>query len=565
MLVEAMALGGVEYLFFTSGSDIIFYQEAVAKAHALGRPAPKLITVLHENVTLNAAMGYTMVTGRPSATAVHADLGTLNYGAAIHTAARGGYPVLMTAGAGPRAYSGTMRGDRDHVVYWLQEVRDQGELVRQYTKWDYRLEAQDNPGLVVSRALQVALSEPPGPVYLSIPREIGMLPVQGAHFPTPQQLGLPERLAPDPEAITRLARWLVEANNPVIIDGRSGRHPEAVGALVRLAELLSIPVRGTGWRDRLNFPTNHPLFGADPPLYQADVVLVVESAVPWVPGPEAPGRQAKIAFLDVDPITQAIPTMEFTADLRLQADSARTLIDLYEAATKLLSSSGRCRCVDRLERLQVVKLERERQAECLAMEAARERPINPRWLAYQVGQLVGEEAILLDDALSNSHLVQTYWRSSRPGSLFRTGSSAGGWGPGAAFGAKLAAPDRDVVLAVGDGYYIFGVPLAALWSAVHYKAPYLTVVFQNSSYSTGTWEVHNFYPDGYAARDAFEGGIFDPPPDFAKEAESVGAYGENVYEPEEVAPALRRGLEKVQQGTPAVIAVWLPKLGRRIT
>jgi acetolactate synthase-1/2/3 large subunit len=100
-LVASMKLGGVDNLFFVSGSEIAFWQESIAKAKDREWPAPRLVTVTHEGVALNAAAGDAMVSGKPSATAVHVDVGTLNFGAAIHTVWRGSYPVLMTAGTGP--------------------------------------------------------------------------------------------------------------------------------------------------------------------------------------------------------------------------------------------------------------------------------------------------------------------------------------------------------------------------------------------------------------------------------------------------------------------------------
>ena len=99
----------------------------------------------------------------------------------------------------------------------------------------------------------------------------------------------------------------------------------------------------------------------------------------------------------------------------------------------------------------------------------------------------------------------------------------------------------------------------SLWSAAQYNAPYLTIVYQNRSYSTGTLRVARSYPDGYAAKAGYHGGYFDPPIDFAKEAEAAGAYGENVTDPAEVAPALQRGLASVRDGTSAVISVWLAR------
>jgi len=212
-VVASMALGGIDYLFFTSGSEIMFYQEALAKAKALGRPGPRMVTMTHEHPNLCAAIGYSMYTGKPTATAVHVDVGTQHYGGAIHTASRGNVPVLITAGSPPTAYAGSMRGARDGPQFVQQQTWDQNGIVRQYMKWDHRLEYQDNPGLVVSRALQVALSEPQGPAYLSLPREVAMLPVDGARFPTAAQLGISRRMGRTP---TRSAKPPTSCCGPAI-------------------------------------------------------------------------------------------------------------------------------------------------------------------------------------------------------------------------------------------------------------------------------------------------------------------------------------------------------------
>ena len=108
---------------------------------------------------------------------------------------------------------------------------------------------------------------------------------------------------------------------------------------------------------------------------------------------------------------------------------------------------------------------------------------------------------------------------------------------------------------------MFGTPAPAIWAAAHHGAPYMIVVYTNRSYTTGTPAItRTFGADSYAAKAGFEGGYFDPPIDFAKEAEAAGAYGENVRDPSEVAPALARGLEQVRGGTPAVISVWMKRL-----
>ena len=558
-LMASMKLGGVDNLFFVSGSEIAFYQESAAKAREREWPSPRLVTMTHEGAALNAAIGSAMVSGQPAATAVHVDVGTLNYGAGIHTAWRGGYPILMMAGAGPRAYPGTMTGGRDGGIQWVQEPRDQGEIVRQYTKHDHRLEHQDNPGLLVSRLLQVAMSDPRGPVYLTVPREVAMQSMPGStSFPTRDQLGIARPSWPDPKDAKTAAEWLIKANNPCIYVAKSGRNPESVEALVRLAELLALPVMETQ-TDKMNFPTTHPLYGTGPSAKDADALLVIESPAAFVPGRGSPSADAKIIWVDVDAVQSRYKTMEHRADMWLPVSVAGAAQAIYDAATGLLTKSDMSRIADRRSRLETLKQEKEQAAEDAAAKASKRTPLHPRWVAYQLGQIMEDNAILLDDALSNTPFVQAYHKRSQPGTYFKSGGSTGGWGSGAAFGAKMAKPNSDVILASGDGYFMFGTPLAGLWAAGHHGAPFLTVVFVNGSYSTGTRGLKGTYPEGSAVRaENYDGGLFDPPPDFAKLAEAANGYGETVYEAEEVGPALRRGLEQVRNGTPALIAAKIP-------
>ena len=562
-IVAAMKTGGIDHLFFTSGSEIGFYQESIAKAEALGRLAPRLVTMMHEGVALNAATGSAMVSGKPAATAAHVDVGLLNKGAGLHTAWKGSYPILMTSGTGPRAYPGTMTGGRDHPIQWYQEPRDQGEIVRQYTKIDHRLESQDNPGLMISRLLQVSVSEPKGPVYLALPREVVLTPVPGgiARFPTRDQLGVARPAWPDPDDAKRIAGWLIKADNPCIYTSNSGRNPGSVAELVRLAELLAVPVMQDRLASALTFPRSHALFGTGPSPKEADALLVMESPVPWMPPNESPSPDAKVAFVDVDPVMSRFKTTAWQADLWLPVDTASAARAIYEAATGLLDKGDLTRIAVRRAHLEEKKRAQMAQAQDMALRAGQRRPIHPLWVSYQIGQLLEPGAILLDDAISNSDSVMNYSNRNEPGTFFKVGSSSGGWGAGAAFGAKLAKPDRDIVLATGDGYFMFDNPIAALWSAAHHKAAFLTVVYVNRSYSTGTTVLRKTYPEGYVAKEGkYAGGMFDPPPDYAKIAEAANGYGENVRESEDLVPALKRGLDAVRNGTPAVIGVWLPTL-----
>jgi acetolactate synthase-1/2/3 large subunit len=561
-IVAAMVAGGVDHLFFTSGSEIGFYQEAVAKARAHGHNNPmRLITVPHEHISLNAALGYAALSGRPAATAVHVDVGTLHMGGAIHTAWRSGLPVVMTAGFPPTAATGSMPGSREEGGHlWMQETYDQNGIVRNYTKWDHKLAYQDNPGLVTSRAIQVARSQPAGPVYISVPKELSLMKVTEPDFPSANQLGIVEAPAPDPVSVREITERLIGGRQPVVVVSRSGRNTHSVAALVELCELLGLAVVESAQMAFLCFPSTHPLYQDQSALDGADAVLVLDCEVPWVPGRNAPDANAYIADVTFDPIKTRTPIYEFVANRRLAADPLLTIQAVTEAAREKLTDADRKRIAERSEMLAAASKARIAADVETAKSVANDTPIDPRWLSYQIGQAIDDNCVVLDDTLGGSGL-KSYLPCDRPGSFFSATGSSGGWAPGAAFGAKLAAPDRDIVAVSGDGFYMFGTPAPALWAAARHGAPFLMVVYTNRSYTTGTLGVvRSFGKDSYAEKAGFEGGYFDPPIDFAQEASAAGAYGENVTDPDEVGAALKRGLAQVRGGKPAVISVWLKRL-----
>jgi acetolactate synthase-1/2/3 large subunit len=452
-----------------------------------------------------------------------------------------------------------MAGARDgggHI--WMQQQYDQNGIVRQYTKWDHRLEYQDNPGVIVSRALQVAMTEPKGPVYLTIPKEIALLPAASATYPTLEQLAVPTPAFPDPDAIADLAARLIAAKHPVIVVAGSGRNVATVPELVALCEMVGIRVCYASPPAYLSFPMKHPLRALPSAVDEADVVVALEANVPWIPGTHQPRIGAYVAYIHSDPAQYRIPTYEFAANLRLTSDPLAAIRALAAAAREQLSPADRARIDARIVELSASSAERMANVERDALGRATTSPIDPLWLSYQIGQIVDDNSIVIDETLVHNRLGQ-YMPSSRPGSYFRNPGSSGGWSPGAAFGAKLAAPDRDVIAVSGDGYYMFGTANMALWAANHYKSPYMHVIYQNRSWSTGTLRVRSTYGDSASERGGFEGGYFDPPIDFAAEAAAAGAYGENVRDPQEIGPALRRGLEQTRNGKPAVISVWLAK------
>lgn len=561
LLVAALRLGGVEELFFVSGSELTFLQEAIAKARQRRSPTPRLITMLHEHVALNAAIGAAMVRGAPSATAAHVDAGTLHHGAAIHTAARGGHPVLMMAGSGPHAYPGTMAGARSSGIHWVQEPRDQAGIVRQYTKADHRLDHRDHPGLVVSRLLQLSLSQPSGPTYLTIPQETALLGIGGpASVPSVDAMGTTRDVWPDPADVATIAQWLVDAERPLISTTRLGRDPRAVTALAALVDELAVGVQELPFADRLNLPPSHWAFGTGPTPAEADVLLVLDEVAPYLPGQDSPRPDCRIAWVSPDPMVSRVPLLEFRADLWIPAPPVTVLRAVLEEARGLLTPAARTRIHRRRDALRRCHRQREEaEAKRLHREASAGR-LTGRVVTAELGRRLGEDAIVLNDCISQGTLVRQHARRTQPMTYFRSGGTAGGWGAGAAVGVKLARPDQDVVLVTGDGYLMFGVPTAALWASGYHHAPFLTVVMVNGSYSTGTVALERHHPNGHAvAFGDYTGGTFEPPPDFAALAAAAHGHGEHVDEIAQLSPALDRAFHHIRDGTPALVSVRIPR------
>ena len=563
--LAALTAQGVDCLFLNPGTDTFPIQEAAAKRLALGQAVPRIVLCPFEVVALAAAHGYFYATGRPQAVLVHVDVGTQNLGGMLHNAQRGRAGVVIAAGRSPYTTDRAQRGTRDTYIHWLQEQLDQHGIVRNYVKWDYEVRRADQLGEAVARAFQVAVSDPPGPVYLSLPREVlmsepGDVPIVGPERCPPARLG-----AGDPDALAEVARRLVAAERPVVLAATTGRTPAGLEGLVRLAELLALPV--IEWRDRVNFPADHPLhqgyhYADERALATADLVLILDHGVPYIPTQVEPAPDATVIQVDLDPIHETVPLWSYRVDLTIKADTGKALVWIAERAVELLGEADRGRIEAR--RAELAERHREQRAAWARMadEVADRAPIAPEWLARCLGELWGEagDLVVVDETVTNGGAVQRQVAATEPGSWFKSGGSGLGWGLGGALGVKLARPDRPVVALVGDGCFLFGAPLAALWAARTAEAPILVVVFNNATYNATKQPMIAAYPEGYSVRDGrFIGVDLAPLPRFDVVAESVGAYGERVEDPAEVLPALRRALERVRGGQSAIVDVILAR------
>ena len=563
--VEALLARGVSYLFLNPGTDTFPIQEAVAKRRALGQPTVETILCPFELPALAAAHGYYAVSGRPQAVLVHVDVGTQNLGAMVHNAQRGRAAVLLSAGRAPYTTDPAMRGTRDTYVHWLQEQLDQHGIVRNYVKWDYELRRPAQIGEVIARAYQIAESDPPGPVYLTLPREVLMERVDRVLIPDPSRFP-PARLgAGDPDLLRRAAEMLVRAERPLVLAAASGRTRAGWDGLIALAELLALPV--VEWRTRANFPADHPLhlgynYGLEHGLSEADVILVLDHDVPYIPTRTPLSEQATIIQIDLDPVKERIPLWSFPVDLPIRADTGAALPLLAAAARDLLTESDRRRIAERRDRLAALSNAQRLAWRQQAATYASTRPIALQWLGYCLEEFRREnpDILFIDEAITSQVPLFCQVRTTSFGSWFQSGGSGLGWGIGAAIGAKLAAPERLVVGLIGDGSFLFGVPEASLWIAQRAQAPVLLVVLNNACYNATKLPLTAAYPEGYSVRTGqFVGIDLTPTPRFDLLAQAVDAYGERVEEPDQILPALRRAAARVREGQSAVLDVILAR------
>jgi acetolactate synthase-1/2/3 large subunit len=541
--LEVLRARGIKYFFGNSGTDFGPIIDGLAKFAAERKEFPKPITVPHEFVAVSMAQGYAMITGEPQVVMVHVIVGTGNASAAIMNASRLGVPMIFSAGRTPLTEEG-LRGSRSNFIHWGQESFDQGSLLREFTRWDYELRNGEQVETVVDRALEMALGTPPGPVYLTLPREVLAQKMDSITIHRFRK-NRAEPLQPSSETIERTAEILRGAVNPLIITGRLGFDPAAVSAMVGFAEALAAPVV-TPASPFVSFPNTHDFHlgvSSAPYIKDADVVVVVESDVPWYPVQGKPPENGKVIQIARDPNYAGIPIRNFPKDISIGGDPKLAL----ELLAQELKSQPRNEkaLAERAEKIRAEhKRYRERQKQ-RAEKASRERPIDTAWLSCCVDQVRDPQTIIVND----HGVSQEQLSLSAPASYFG-GSPAGGlgWGIGGALGIKLACPEKTVIACVGDGTYMFNNPTACHFVSKAYDLPMLTIVCNNSIWHSTKAATEQVMPDGWAVGTGnFPLCDLTPSPRYEKVVEAHDGYGERVEDPQDLLPALKRALEIVKE------------------
>ncbi|MFC0560522.1 thiamine pyrophosphate-requiring protein [Halalkalibacter alkalisediminis] len=558
-MLESFQELGVSYIFANLGSDHPALIESFARFQKEGRDMPEVIICQHEMVALSAAHGYAQVTGKPQVVLIHVDCGTQNLGGAVHNAAKCRIPALIFAGTSPFTQEGELLGSRNEFIHWIQDVSDQRSIVREYTKYSNEIRTGKNVKQILYRAMQISQSDPKGPVYLMAAREVMEEKVEEVILETKMWGSLSPSAIPQ-QKVKEIATELLLAENPLIVTSSLGRNHESVKELVKLAEGLAIPVLESA-PSYLNFPSEHPLhvgYTWNEPvqheqLAMADLVLVLDSDVPWIPLYNKPAENCKIYYVDVDPLKEKTPLWYIPSESFFKADT-------YTVLQQLNSFLENEKFNEEKITKRYAKISQFHQEQRLAW-ATLEEPrddgrITPEFLTSCIKEVIDEDTIVMSETITNFATVNKHLPRTKPGTYFTMGASSLGWNGGASIGAKLASPDKLVVSLCGDGCFVFSNPTPVHWMSRKYEVPFLTIIYNNEQWNAPKFSALGVHPEGLAKQTDQFYTQFGPSSDLAKVAEAAGgAYASTVENPKELKKALMKAVQVVRGGKSAVVDV----------
>jgi len=563
-LLQGLVDLGIEYLFCNLGTDHAPLIEEMAHWREQGRAFPKLILCPHENTAVHMAGGYAVATGRGQAVLVHVDAGTANAAMGLHNLCRSRIPVLLIAGRAPMSTFDDSTGGRDTYVHFIQEPFDQASVVRPYVKWEYNLAWPSMAHEVVSRAGAVMQSDPTGPVYLTLPREVLAAPVDASsvgayghqnHLPVKAQ-------GADAQAVRAIAEQLMRSDNPMLVTAYAGRNREAPALIEKLAALCGMRVCEFN-TIYLNIRRDSPYFGGYNPAAfteQADFGLMVDVDVPWIPKTTRVNPNAYWAQLDVDAIKRDIPMWGFALNARIEGDSVRLLTQLIEVIESSATPEFKTKAAARGLALKTAHEQNRQRAASLAQSRGVVNAINPHYLCAAIGQKIDLHDVVLNEAIRNTMAVFEQIPREVPGSLMGLSGGGLGFSAGTALGIKLAQAQQRVIHFVGDGSFYFSNPSSVYAVAKQYGLPILTVLLDNGGWSAVKESTLRMYPQGEAKSTNQFASDLGYSTDFAAIAEAAGAHGERLVDPEQVEAAIERCLAALDAGKSALLHVRITPL-----
>ena len=558
---------GFEYLCANPGSAFRGIHESVINYG--GNTKPEFITCCHEESSVAMGHGYFKVEGKPMLVFAHGTVGLQHASMAIYNAYCDRVPVFIVLGNNLNAAT------RRSSVDWLHSVQDAAGLVRDFTKFDDAPVSLQQFAESAVRAYKIAMTTPSAPVVLVADAELSEVPIVGRTDLKIPKLGIAAPPAGDSASIAELARMLVEAHSPVILAGRLARTYAGMAHLLELAELLQAPVVDSG--QRMNFPNRHPLnlSGSSRKVIEnADLILGLET-VDFYGAVNSISRQmeygsrlitrARLASISAGDRLAKSNYQEFqryqALDLDIAADGEATLPSLVEAVQRQMTGDKKRTFEARGAKLAELHANNMAQARVDASYGWDACPISVARLCSELwAQIRNEDWCLASGSnIFVSNWPMRLWNFDKP---YRHvgGSGGAGMGYGAPSAVGVALANRKYgrltvnIQTDGDLMYAPGV----LWTAAHHRIPLLTVMHNNRAYHQEQMEVQivaNEHNRGIT-RTSIGTHLTDPSINYAKLAQSMGMMGIGPIEkPEDLASALRVGIETVKRGEPAMIDV----------
>ena len=491
-------------------------------------------------VALSMADGFARISNKPQAVIVHVDVGTQALGPAIHNASCGRAPVLIFAGLSPFTLEGEIRGSRSEFIHWLQDVPDQRAIVSQYCRYTVEIKTGRNVKQIVNRALQFAMSDPKGPVYLMGTREVMEEELEPYSLVQEQWAPVTNGSLPD-TAVTEIVNALVQAERSLIVVGFTGRHQESVFELVSLADRIKgLRVYDAGTTE-LSFPFNHPgcispTTGSAKYLEAADSIIVLDCDVPWMPTQHKPRHDAQIFHVDIDPLKAQMSLFYIPATARYRADSLAALRQLNAYVSSSPALVANLLSPVYTARWDALVQSHSKALDTIAAKAApppggADASVNISYLSARLRAILPTETIYVTEAVTNHVRMTEQLQPSLPGTWFTKGAGGLGWSCGAALGIKLAAdqltPEKKAFVCsiTGDGSFIFSLPTTVYWISAHYSIPTLTIVLNNGGWAAPRQSAKLVNADGLAQKSTKEElaiGFGELPPDYGGVAEAAG-------------------------------------------
>jgi acetolactate synthase I/II/III large subunit len=569
-MVDVLKTLDIEYVAANPGSTFRGLQESLINYG--GNSKPQWITCCHEESSVAMAQGYFKITGKPMVAMVHGTVGVQHASMAIYNAYADRIPILIVSGNAIDANT------RRVPVEWYHSVQDNAAMVRDYTKWDDTPTSLQHFSESMVRAAKVATALPGAPVMITVDMGLQEDELTKAHEATLSIPKLTHDTAPQGEdgALREAAKLFVAAENPVIIADRYARTDRAMPLLVELAELMQVPVLDTG--NRVNFPSSHPLnqSGRKDLVTDADFILALEPEDLWgmtheikdaigKPWASLIGPNTKVVSIGTGDLLIKANYQDFqrysSADLAITGDPESTLPRFIELVRQQIPPKRKGTYAQRRLKLEAAYKATAQQAREEAALGWNLSPVHPARIAMELWDQVRHEdwSVVGNQVSAPCFWAKRLWPMDKPYCHTGGNGAAGvGYGLPSAVGSALANRDRGRISVnfQNDGDFMYAP--GALWTAAHHRLPLLSVMFNNRGYHQELMHLqimagrHNRGPQNAVIGTTLR----DPDLNFAKIAEGMGVYSEGpIVDPAQLRDAIRRALEVVKKGQPALVDV----------